>query len=185
MTTTMSPETRETLAAIRDAVLGREPTPYDYRGEPWDAALQKLPASCQLWKRFKAYDAARTAFEAMDDTHRRWENERSAINHRLRVANPDTTDVDAFTRDYARGNLIEIALREQQDVYGELRQRRDKADESWQQFWSAYQALLETVWRVKQEPRQMHVPGMASPHADRLRVLDAERRQFEQPANVG
>ncbi len=38
---------------------------------------------------------------------------------------------------------------------------------------------------TKQEPRQMHAPGMAAPYADRLRELDAERRQFEQPANVG
>jgi len=177
----MGTMTREALTAIRDTVLGREPTPYDYRGEPWDATLRGLPNSCQLWQRFKEYDTARQAYEAMDQTHRRWENERSAINQRLRLANPDTTDVGAFMTDHARGNLIEIALREQQAVYAELRQRRDRADVGWQQFWSAYQALLETVWRVKQEPRQMHVPGMAAPRSDRLHELDAERRQFEAP----
>ena len=131
--------------------------------------------------RFKAYDTARQAYEAIDETHRRWENERSAINQRLRMANPDTTDVDAFMTDHARGNLIEIALREQHEQAEELRQRRDRADEAWQQYWSAYRALLETVWRVQQEPRQMHVPGMASPRSDKLAELDYERRQFEAP----
>jgi hypothetical protein len=169
------------LTAIRDAVLGREPTPYDYRGEPWDTTLRGLPSSCMLWQRFVAYDAARTAYDAMHDTHRRWQDELSAINQRLRLANPDTTDVDAFTRDYATGRLTEIALREQQEVYKELRQRRDKADESWQQLWAAYQALLDTTWRVKQEPRQQHTPGTASLRSDKLAELDAERRQFEQP----
>jgi len=176
--------TRESLAAIRDTVMGREPTPYDYRGEPWDATLRGLPASCMLWHRYLEYDQARLAYDAMHDTHRRWEAELGAINGRLRLANPDTTDVDAFTRDYATGNLIEIALREQQDVYKELRQRRDKADESWQQLWQAYQALLDTTWRVKQEPRQQHTPGMASPRSDRLHELDAERRLFEAPQRV-
>jgi hypothetical protein len=176
--------TRESLVAIRESVFGREPTPYDYRGEPWDTTLRGLPPSCMLWQRFVEYDTARQAFEAMDETHRRWENELGAINQRLRLANPDTTDVDAFTRDYATGNLIEIALREQQDVYKELRQRRDKADEAWQQFWAAYQALLDTTWRVKQEPRQQHTPGTASLRSDRLHELDAERRLFEAPQRV-
>ncbi len=169
------------LTAIRDAVLGREPTPYNYRGEPWDATLRVLPPSCMLWQRFVDYDAARTAYDAMHDTHQRWRDELSAINQRLRLANPDTTDVDAFTRDYATGRLTEIALREQHEQAAELRQRRDKADERWQQLWQAYQALLETVWRVKQEPRQMHTPGTASLRSDKLAELDAERRQFEQP----
>jgi len=173
--------TRESLAAIRDTVLGREPTPYDYRGEPWDATLRGLPASCHLWLRFVAYDAARTAYDAMHDTHQRWQDELSAINQRLRLANPDTTDVDAFTRDYATGRLTEIALREQHEQAEELRSRRDKADESWQQYWQAYQALLETVWRVKQEPRRLSTPGMAAPRSDRLQELDNERRQFEAP----
>jgi len=48
----MGTMTREALTAIRDTVLGREPTPYDYRGEPWDATLRGLPASCMLWQRF-------------------------------------------------------------------------------------------------------------------------------------
>ena len=169
------------LTAIRDAVLGREPTPYDYRGEPWDATLRGLPNSCQLWQRFVAYDAARTAYDAMHDTHQRWQNELGTINQRLRLANPDTTDVDAFTRDHGRGNLIQIALREQHEQAEELRQRRDRADVAWQQYWAAYQALLETTWRVKQEPRQAHTPGMAAPLSDRLHELDAERRQFEAP----
>jgi len=173
--------TRESLAAIRDTVLGREPTPYDYRGEPWDATLRGLPPSCQLWQRFKEYDTARQAFEVMDETHRRWENELGAINQRLRLANPDTTDVDAFMKDHARGNLIEIGLREQHEQAEELRSRRDRADVGWQQYWQAYQALLETTWRVKQEPRQAHTPGMAAPRSDRLAELDAERRLFEQP----
>jgi hypothetical protein len=134
-----------------------------------------------LWQRFVDYDAARTAYDAMHDTHQRWRDELSAINQRLRLANPDTTDVDAFTRDYATGRLTEIALREQHEQAAELRQRRDKADERWQQLWQAYQALLETVWRVKQEPRQMHTPGTASLRSDKLAELDAERRQFEQP----
>jgi len=177
----MGTMTREALTAIRDTVLGREPTPYAYRGEPWDATLRGLPASCQLWQRYLEYDQARLAYEAMDQTHRRWQDELGAINQRLRLANPDTTDVDAFTRDYATGNLIQIALREQHEQAEELRQRRDRADVAWQQYWAAYQALLETTWRVKQEPRQAHTPGMAAPRSDRLHELDAERRQFEAP----
>jgi len=115
----------------------------------------------------------------MDEAHRRWENELSAINGRLRLANPDTTDVEAFIRDHARGNLIEIALKEQQAVYGELRQRRERAEEGWHQHWGAYRALLETIGRVEQEPRQASVSGMASPYADHMQQLKIERRQFE------
>jgi len=175
----MTTMTRDALQAIRDTVLGREPTPYNYRGESWDATLQGLEPTCLLWRRFLDYDAVRLAFETLDDTHRRWENELSDINRRLRLANPDTTDTAAFTADFARGNLITMALTEPRDVHTELRQRRDTAHEGWQQFFGAYQALLETMWRVKQEPRQIDVPGMASPRSDKLAELDAERRRFE------
>ena len=179
--TTMTRETLDSLAAIRDSVFGREPTPYDYRDEPWDQTLQQLPLSCLLWQRFKDYDGARRTFESIDETHRRWENERSSINGRLRLANPDTTDAEAFMRDHARGNLIEIALKEQQPAWKERRQRRDQAEEAWQQLWGAYKALYETIGKVKQEPRQMTVPGMVSPRSDKLADLDRERRKFEAP----
>ncbi len=172
--------TRDALQAIRDTVLGREPTPYNYRdNETWNATLQGLEPTCLLWRRFLDYDAARLAFETLDDTHRRWENELGTVNRRLRLADPDTTDTATFTADFARGNLITTALTEQRDVHTELRQRRDTAQENWQQLFGAYQTLLETTWRVKQEPRQMDTPGMASPRSDKLAELDAERRRFE------
>lgn len=45
-------------------------------------------------------------------------------------------------------------------------------------FWSL---LQETTWRVRQEPRQVFVPGMASSYLDSLAKLEHARWQLEAP----
>ena len=174
----MDSATLAKMAAIADAVLGRPDTPYEYRGEMWDATLKRLPPTCLLWRRFVEYDQARSAYDELEATHRRWSDKLTSINARLRVANPDTTDAAQFGVDFARGSLITNALNEQRQILHERQAARDRAHETWSQIWSAYQNLLSTMWQVEQQPRAMDVPGMVSTGRASRAELAAERARF-------
>ncbi len=170
------------LRDIRAKLLGEPPPPsYDYRGEEWDAELERLAQTTdpkhtsELWRRFLAFDQARRALEVEEEKRARWKQELRQIGRRHAAVDPDTVDVVAFSSDQTRKTILETALDVRTELHASLKANLERARDAWGQAWAAY---LGTSQELRKRERG-GVPQIArwelDPHADK--VEDLRRRQ--------
>lgn len=163
--------------AIRDRLLGRPETPYSYRGEEWDAQLKTLPPACQLWRRFRAYDEARTAYETALAKRQRWSAELDAADALVRDDDPDSGD-EEFNRQYLRAQRLRFALKNGEEHIRELKARQVRAGDAWGRAWGEYKELGVSLWHARQGIAQI-IPGTLDMHDDTVQGIEFRRRQYE------
>ncbi len=115
-------------------------TAYEFQhDEEWNATLRTLPYTCRLWRRFREFDQARRAYDAVQTARHAQRRELIDIAQHIDAAARDiTADDDAWMRLEARSRRLELALKDLHGMLAEAKTNLQRAEEAWGKTWQAY-----------------------------------------------
>jgi hypothetical protein len=149
------------------------------------AVLRRLPSTCALWRAFRRYDEARSAYETTFEQHQRWRAELTRLSEHLHEVkqeyDPDTIDYDALGRARLKAEVLAIRVSDPHGVLAELKDVLNRTGEAWGQVWNNY---LEQKQREQQIAGADFVPSVQGydPKAAALQQIRERIRQFEAPS---
>ena len=116
-------ELARTAQRLKREMVDEQAHAYAFRhGEEWNDTLRTLPYTCRLWRAFRTFDEARTAYEMAQDARQAVQRELTHIGQRIDEAARDSTvDDDTWMRLEARGRRLELVLKDPYTVLPELK----------------------------------------------------------------